>query len=260
MTGRYFVHHILPLSLAELRDSEQANVLERLLLRSGFPEPFLANNEADVTRWRNQYVESNIRTEVLDFASAQDISALADIVKILRTKVGSPVSYKYIADDIGISPITVKRYMQILEDVHLIFAVRTYTKKISRAILKEPKIYFYDVGLVIDEAARLENLVALSLLKSTKYLQDSQGINMTLAYLRTKDNKEVDFAIVKDDALQEIIEVKTSDTTPSKILRYFGERQDVPMIQLVQHMSQMELLSDGVRIVRMKEYLEQLAM
>lgn len=260
MTGRYFAHHIFPLSLAELRDSRQEDVFEKLLRRSGFPEPFLAGDEDDVSRWRNQYVDSNIRTEVLNFASAQDLSALADIVKILRIKVGSPLSFKNIADDVGVSPTTVKRYIQILEDVHLIFTVRTFTKKIARAILKEPKIYFYDVGLVIDEAARLENFVALSLLKSVKYLQDSKGKNTALSYLRTKDNKEVDFALVTDDILQEIIEVKTSDTTPSKTLIYFGERQKVPMTQVVKNMSRPELLADGVRIVRMKEYLEGLAL
>ena len=113
---------------------------------------------------------------------------------------------------------------------------------------------------MIDEPARLENFVALSLLKSVRYLQDSKGVNTTLSYLRTRDNKEVDFALVTDDTLQEIIEVKTSDTTPSKTLIYFGERQNVPMTQVVKNMSRPELLTDGVRIVRMKEYLEGLAL
>jgi len=142
----------------------------------------------------------------------------------------------------------------------LIFVIRTYTKKINRAILKEPKIYFYDVGLVIDEGARLENFVALSLLKHMKYLYDTRGENRTLAYLRTKDSREVDFALVHDDALEEIIEVKTSDTQPSQSLRYFGEKQKVPMIQLVKNMPHRELLSNDIRIVRIKEYLEELAM
>lgn len=260
MTGRYFAHRILPLSLSELKGTPYEGTMEGLLERSGFPEPFLAESVADVMHWRNQYVENNIRAEVLDFATAHDLSAMADIVKILRTKVGSPISYKNIADDIGISPITVKRYIQILEDVHLVFVVRTYTKKIARAIKKEPKIYFYDVGLVSDSAARFENFVALSLVKHAYYLHDTKGVNLTISYLRTKDNREVDFAIVQDDALAELVEVKISDTQPSAALRYYKERHQVPVVQVVKEMRHQELDANGVRIVRAKEYLEGLAM
>lgn len=256
MTGRYFAHHVLPLSPAEVKWGRQEYTLDHFLTHGGFPEPFLATNDIDVARWRNQYVESNIRGEVLDFAVAQDLAALTDIVKLLRTKVGSPISFKSIAEDVGISPITARRYVQIFEDLHLVFSVRTFTKKVARAILKEPKIYFYDTGLVTSPEAQLENLVALSLIKQVKYLQDTQGIQGTLAYLRTKDNREVDFALVRDNVLQEIIEVKTSDTQPSSTLRYFGERQNVPMTQVVKEMRHAEIVSAGVRVVRLKEYLE----
>lgn len=215
MTGRYFEHHILPLSLAELKDTPYEGDMDRLLVRGGFPEPFLAENESDAARWRNQYVENNVRMEVLDFATLHDIAAMTDIVKILRTKVGSPILYKNIADDIGISSITVKRYIQILEDLHLVFSLRTHTKKITHAIKKEPKIYFYDITLVADPAARLENLVALSLLKHAKYLHDTKGEDITIAYVRTKEDREVDLVIVKDGALAQLVEVKTSDTQPA---------------------------------------------
>jgi len=260
MTGRYFAHRILPLSIAELRGTAYEDNLERLLDRGGFPEPFLAESETDVQRWHNQYIENNIRTEVLDFASVQDLSAMADVIKILRTRVGSPLSYKNIADDIGISSLTVKRYIHILEDLHLVFIVRTYTKKIARAIKKEPKIYFYDAGLVVDPAARFENFVALALLKHSFYLHDMKGINMQVAYVRTKEDREVDFALIIDDELQELIEVKTSDTTAAASLQYYHKRLNVPVTQVVKDMRHAELSSNEVRIVRAQEFLKHLAL
>ncbi len=260
MTGRYFEHRILPLSLAELKGTPYEGGIDRLLSRGGFPEPFLSDSESDAARWRNQYVENNVRMEVLDFATLHDIAAMADIVKILRTKVGSPISYKNIADDVGISSITVKRYIQILEDLHLVFSLRTYTKKITRAIKKEPKIYFYDIALVEGPAARLENLVALSLVKDTAYRRDAKGEDIAIAYVRTKEDREVDFAIVKDGTLVELIEVKTSDTQPAPQLRYFMARNGAQATQVVKDMRHSELISGGVRIVRMKEYLEGLMM
>lgn len=259
MAGRYFVHHIFPLSLKELVGSPYAGDIDRLLERGGFPEPFLASEAKDVLRWQNQYLESNINMEVLDFAQARDLKAISEIIAILRTKIGSPVSFNNIALDIGISPVTVKRYIQILEDLHIVFSLRPYTKKITRSILKEPKIYFYDVSLAVEPAARLENLVAFSLLKHARYTKDTEGIALSLSYIRTKDGREVDFAITQNDSLKEIIEVKTSDTTPSKHLAYFASRHpNVIASQIVKETRHKELLSGSVRIMRMKEYLEEL--
>ncbi|RJQ31972.1 ATP-binding protein [Candidatus Parcubacteria bacterium] len=260
MVGRYFSHHIFPLSFKELAGSAFEGDMERLLSRGGFPEPFLADKDEDAARWRNQYVGSSINAEVLDFAEAQDLKAMSDIVSLLRTKVGSPVSFRNIAADIGVSPITVKRYAQILEDLHIIFILRTYTKKINRSILKEPKIYFYDIGLVTDAGARLENLIALSLLKHAQYLKDTKGASLSLAYIRTKDGREADFAVTENDVLKEIIEVKTSDASPSKHLKYFAERhKGAAATQLVKEMRHRELSVDNIRIARIKEYLEGLA-
>ena len=96
----------------------------------------------------------------------------------LRSSVGSVISYKSIAEDLGISPITVKRYIQLLEALYIIFQVKPYSKKISRSILKEPKVYFYDNGLVDgDEGVKFENFIAVSLLTQNTYSQDVFGFN-----------------------------------------------------------------------------------
>ena len=64
----------------------------------------------------------------------------------------------------------------------------------------EPKFYFYDTGLVLgDEGIRLENLVAVSLLKHLNWVEDSKGIRCSLQTLRTKEKKEVDFVMVVED-------------------------------------------------------------
>ena len=62
-----------------------------------------------------------------------------------------------IARDLQISPTTLGRYLQILETLHIIFLVRPFHHNIARALLKEPKVYFYDTGLVIgDDGTRFE--------------------------------------------------------------------------------------------------------
>lgn len=94
-----------------------------------------------------------------------------------------------------------------------------------RAVLKPPKVYFFDNGDIIgDEGARFENLVATSLLKRLHFLEDRDGYRYELRYIRDKERREVDFAIVKEGKLEELVEAKYSDENISKPLLYYAER------------------------------------
>ena len=82
-------------------------------------------------------------------------------VELLRERVGSPLSLASIARDLQISPTTLARYLEILESLHVVFVVRPYHRNIARALLKEPKVYLHDTGLVRgDDGARFENACA----------------------------------------------------------------------------------------------------
>lgn len=234
LAGRYFLHRLLPFSPAELKKIRKKPDLNRLIERGGFPEPFLAKTVADAKRWRLQYTDTLLRIDVMDFDTIQNINAIRLVFDILRERVGSPISYKSIAEDIQISPHTVKKYIDILEALYIVFRITPFSKNIARSILKEPKIYFFDNGLVKgDEGAKFENMVALCLLKHTFYKVDSLGEEYSLHYLRTKEKIEVDFALVKESQIERIIEVKLSDPVPAKGLYYFQHKYDLPAIQVV---------------------------
>ncbi len=189
-----------------------------------------------------------------------DFRALYDVFEILRRSVGSPISYANIANDIGISPITVKKYISVLESLYIIFSIRTYTKKIKRSILKEVKIYFYDTGLVTSEAGIVfENFIAISLLKHITLRNDLLGTNEQLMYLRTKEGKETDFAFVDSlNGLQNIIEVKLSDTKPSKNLIYFKDKYQTSALQIVRYMDKSGLNNDNISVLSAEKYLTEL--
>ncbi len=91
-----------------------------------------------------------------------------------------------------------------------------------RAVLKPPKIYFFDNGDVIgDDGARFENLVATSLLKRLHFLEDRDGYKCELRYIRDKEGREVDFAIVKEGVIEELIEAKLTEDEISPSLLYY---------------------------------------
>lgn len=258
LAGRYFRHRLLPLSLAELIQVSQPADIERLLERSGFPEPYLAPDLIEANRWRLQYINSVLSTDVFEFDQITNIKAMQLVFTMLRTRVGSPISYQSIAEDVAISPTTVKKYIQILEALFIVFRVTPYSKNIARSLLKEPKIYFFDTALIIgDEGTQFENFVALSLLKDIYAQTDYLAKERTLHYLRTKDGIEVDFAIANEDSIESIIEVKLSDSSLSKSLEYFKEKYNYPAIQIVKYLRN-ERIQDGVQILKAESFLSQL--
>jgi predicted AAA+ superfamily ATPase len=236
LAGRFYIHHLMPFDLKELTGTRFENNIDRLMERSGFPEPFLAD-ETGALKWRSQYTDSLLKLDVLEFQDIDKINIIKQLFDILKTKVGSTISYNNIAKDLNISPITVKKYVDILEALFLIFIIRPYSNKINRAILKEPKIYFYDLGLIKEEGIKFENFIALSFLTYIKELNDTTGKSYKLSFLKTKDKREVDFAISdEENNLKIIVETKLSDDGVVPNLKYFTDKYSISGIQLVKNL------------------------
>ena len=258
LAGRYFRHRLLPISLAELTQAQEPVVIDRLLERGGFPEPYFAQDPIEADRWRLQYTNSVLSTDVFEIEDIHNLKGMRLVFDLLRARVGSPVSYQSLAQDIAVSPTTVKKYIQILEALFVVFTVTPFSKNIARSLLKEPKIYFFDTALVQgDEGARFENLVAVSLLKHTYGKTDTTGQEYTLQYLRTKDGHEVDFAVVRQNDIETILEAKVSDPTVSKSLLRFHEHYDLPAIQLVKNLRH-EHQQGAIQVLKAEKYLAEL--
>lgn len=261
LAGRYYYYRLHPLSVKELCDTmDPAEAVDRLNLLGGFPEPFLSGSEVEAARWRNQYYTDLIREDIMEFSRLHEVRAMRLLVELLRTRVGSPLSYASIAGDLQIAPNTVKRFIEILDSLHVIFLIRPFHTNVARAVLKEPKVYFYDTGFVIgDNGVKYENTCAVCLLKHVHFLQDARGESTALHYIRTKDRQEVDFAISRDGNLNVLIEAKLSDKSVSPALKYFaGKCPDAEAVQIVNNLRQ-ERNVHGVSIVPAGQWLADLS-
>jgi predicted AAA+ superfamily ATPase len=257
LAGRYFMHHLLPFSVSELKtEMTPQKALQQLIALGGFPEPFLGQSEETAKRWRKQHLERIIREDVQDLEPIRDINSLLLLVDLLRERVGSRISYASLAEDLQVSPQTVKSWIQTLEHMYVIFVVTPYHRNLARAILKEPKVYFYDSGAVIgDIGAKLENAVAVCLKKWLYFLEDTKGNETKLCYVRDKERREVDFLIEIDHKLDRLVEVKTSEDSLSPGLHYFQRRLNPrESIQLVQNLARPKTVH-GISIVSAANWL-----
>jgi predicted AAA+ superfamily ATPase len=135
-----------------------------------------------------------------------------------------------------------------------------HNTNVARAVLREPKVYFYDSGYVRgDEGVRLENSCAVCLLKHVHYLQDTGGEEVALHYVRTRDGREIDFAMTEKNKLSQLIEVKLSDDQPTPALRFFLNMfPGISACQLV-HNLRREQHAAGIDIVNASKWLSDLS-
>lgn len=263
LAGRYFAYRLHPISVREwcaAQGGTPAAALDRLLARGGFPEPCLAESVEDAERWRRQYFTDLIREDIVEFSRLHEVRAMRLFVELLRERVGSPLSLASIARDLAVSPTTLRRYLDILQALYIVFCVHPWHHNVARAILQTPKVYFFDTGLVRgDDGLRFENAVAAMLLKHVHFLQDARGQAVDLHYIRTKDGAEIDFVLSRDQRLTHLIECKLADNTLHRALAGFAARfPDAEAIQLVRDLRQEEYRAP-VHILDAARWLAELA-
>ncbi|MFV1977027.1 MAG: ATP-binding protein [Candidatus Scalindua sp.] len=243
LAGRFFSYHLHPLTVKEIcsflnespLNESPKTALDKLIEFGGFPEPYLKNSAKFAKRWRRTHIDTITREDLLDLEKVRDIKSIEILIDLLRAQVGSSTSYSSLANDLQVSVHTIKHWLQILENLYVIFPVRPYHKNIARSILKEPKYYLYDVGAVDgDFSAKLENVVALALLRNLHLIEDTTGSKVSLHYLRDKEKNEVDFLTLIDNKPSLMVEVKVSDDNFSKSLyRFHHFLKSAEPIQLV---------------------------
>jgi predicted AAA+ superfamily ATPase len=258
LASRYFHHRLFPITPAEAAVLGEKRSLTHHERSGGFPEPWLAESDDESGRWRRQYLDGLIREDILAFENINQLRAMNLLVELLRQRVAFPLSYQRLSEDLGIAPNTVKHYMEILEALYIIFRVYPHHRSIARALVQQPKVYFFDTGLVKGDPGKvLENLVALSLLRQQCLAEDRDGKPRSLRYLRTKEGQEVDFLETEEEQPVLMVEVKHQDRSLAPSLKYFHERYGFPGVQVVADVHQ-ENEAGPIKLRRALDWLETL--
>jgi len=260
LIGRYFSFQMFPLGLPEatsdfswmfgedrpLADGELLveharkvnnkhveEGLEKLLTFGGFPEPFLKASARFHQRWIKEYKTLLTREEVRDLSRISDIRGLENLIDILPSKVGSPLSINSLREDLGYHHSTLVNWINILKELYLVFTIRPWHKDILRSIRKEAKLFFFDWSGLSDRGKRFENLMAASLIRmAARFTEMGLGV-FEVMYIRDKEKREVDFVLIRDNRPMALFETKEGDSEISLSGRYFGKRLGIPLYQIV---------------------------
>ena len=179
LQGRYHFYRLLPLTLTELK-SHSLDTVKNLLTYGGFPEPFLSQSETQSRRWSREYRSRVIRGDLSDLENVQDLGIIEKMVIRLPDLVGSPLSLNSLREDLQVSHQSISRWIEMLENLYMIFRVYLFGVPKIRVVKKEVKHYHLDGTVIPDMGFRFENLVACHLLKWCFFLQDTQGRDIEL--------------------------------------------------------------------------------
>jgi len=165
-----------------------------------------------------------LREDVRDLTQIHQLDRLELLVNILMVRSGHQIIYSNLSSEIQVSIDTVRRWVVTLSNLHLGFLVRPWFKNITRSLRKEPKWFLRDWSSIVDPGEKAETFIACHLLKAVDGWNDMGLGNFELRYLRDKEQREVDFVVVRDGNPWLLAEVKNRDARLSPALRSFQEQ------------------------------------
>lgn len=238
LMGRYFHYRMHPLSLREVckpildtssilqtPSQPEKEQLTQLLDFGGFPEPYSRASKAFSNRWQKLRQQQLIYEDIRDLSHIQEVAQLEVLALLIRKQAGQSCKYSTLAKQINVSIDTIRRWLDALESFYYCYRIRPWYHNISTSLRKEPKLYLWDWSQIKDAGAKNENMIASHLLKAVHWWNDLGLGDFELFYLRTKDQKEVDFLLVRDGKPWFLVEVKTSSKQSiSKHLHWFQQK------------------------------------
>lgn len=179
----------------------------------------------------SSYLQTYISRDVKEEAFVKDDAKFVDFVRAVACRVGQELNVHSIALDVDISDDTARRWLSLLEKSEIVFFLHPYSNNLLKRVVKIPKIYFFDTGLVCYltkhsnaqilqnssiNGAILENYVVAEIRKS--YL--NVGKEPFMYYYRDKDQREIDLILESDGELHQIEIKKSSNPTKSMVKNF----------------------------------------
>lgn len=218
LAGRASYYHLNTLTVHEIKQALPDITVQDILFRGGWPELYTDMN-LSVTGYLNDYIRNYVEKDIILSAGIQKMSEFLTVLRLCAARTGQETDYSDIQKDSGVSSVTVKEWIGVLERADLIYQLKPYFNNINKRLIKRPKLYFLDTGLAVrlqgwSESIPLLNSPQIGSLFETLVLAEivkfirNYGKDWELYFARTKDGQEVDFIIKTAEQKTYVIEAK----------------------------------------------------
>ena len=242
LAGRVAIFRLFPFSFGELQAVDLLATTPERAMFTGFYPPIFDRGLHPSDFYAN-YFETYVQRDVRELQAVQNLTLFRTFVRLAAGRVGQPVNYQKLASDAGISSATSREWLSILETSHLAFMLPPYYKNFSKRLIKSPKLYFYDVGLVcyllgIKQEEELithhfrgnlfENMLVAELVKQGHNRNDPGE----LYFWQESNGHEIDILLEKSGGVL-IGEIKSAATINASFfdnLAWFQQQANVPVL------------------------------
>jgi len=201
LAGRAALFTLLPLSLAELQELRNTET-DTILFNGGFPAIW-GQRQIPAYDLHKNYYSTYIERDVRSLINIKDISKFQTFMRLCAGRIGSLFNASALSAEIGVSVPTINEWFSVLEASYVLFRLQPFHKNIGKRLIKTPKIYFYDTGMVcylngIENKQQLathplrgaifENLAVLEFIKNRFNI----GKNANIYFYRDQSQREID--------------------------------------------------------------------
>jgi len=237
LAGRAGYLTLLPLSYAEMKAAKMpVHDILKNILKGGYPE--IRKDELDAQRWLQSYIQTYVQRDVRQLKNISNLTAFNKLIQLCANHAGQILNRDEFAKQIGIDSKTVQSWIGILEASYIVFQLQPWHNNLNKRIIKSPKLYFYDTGLLCTllqlkskdglkkhalSGAIFENWCISEIKKN----RTNQGMNDSLFYFRDHLGNEIDLIVEKENGPL-AIEIKSSGKQDRKLLsglRYWNKYQ-----------------------------------
>lgn len=225
LAGRTAVLNLATFSISELKQADLLITNLDECLFTGF-YPRIYNQKPLPYDFYQSYIKTYIERDVRELKNITDLSAFHKFLRLCAGRVGQILNTTELANEAGISVLTVKSWLSVLETSGIIFLLKPYYSNYGKRLIKSPKLYFYDTGLIcsligLQNSSQLElhflrgsifeNLVISNYIKESYF----KGMEPNAYYWRDSNGLEVDLVIEENQQLK-LYEIKSSATINEK--------------------------------------------
>ena len=230
LAGRVGRVELLPLSIQELAQAHQLpSQLNTCLLQGGYPSIY--DRQVSPQDWFSNYIATYIERDVRQLIAVRDLTQFQRFVKMCAARSGQILNLAALGADCGLSASTAREWLSVLEASYLVTRSQPYYQNFGKRLVKTPKLYFLDVGLMawligirdtvtldthVSRGALFETFVVSELIKR----QYNQGQNADLYFWRDSVGNEIDLLLDTPQGLQ-AIEIKSGSTFASDWIKGF---------------------------------------
>lgn len=236
LAGRVALFKLFPFSFSELQAAHwMPENLEAAIFQGFYPRIYDLN--LSPRDFYPNYLETYVQRDVRQLTAVHNLVQFRNFVRLCAGRIGQPLNYQALASDTGISPVTAKAWIGLLEASHICFLLPPYFKNFSKRISKTPKLFFYDVGFAANlmgitapsdlnsHFARghlFENLIVAEMVKQ----QFQEGWQSELYYWQESNGREIDLLTEKKGQFT-VAEIKSGTTINNSFfdnLAYFQKQ------------------------------------